>query len=119
MSPSMAVKSSSEPSDSDNPFAWVPDQPWMNHAKCRGMHSSVFFGHEYEGRRRHRPSLTSVEVRRAKAVCAVCPVLQECFDFAMENREEYGVWGGTTRSEREDLWAMLEEEGIDQGVFRR
>lgn len=87
--------------DSEEPYSWIPDAPWMNDAKCRGMSSELFFGKEYEGRQRHRPSLTSIEVRRAKAICAICPVMQECFEFAMENDEEYGIWGGTTKSERQ------------------
>ena len=90
---------SSEP----NPFSWIPDEPWMDDAKCRDMNTEIFFGKEYHGAQRHRPSLTSIEIRRAKAVCAVCPVMEECFYFAMENEEEYGVWGGTTHRDRERL----------------
>jgi WhiB family transcriptional regulator, redox-sensing transcriptional regulator len=72
----------------------------MNDAKCRGMEQTVFFGHEYHGWQRNRPSLTSVEIRRAKAICATCPVLWECFQYAVEEEEEYGIWGGTTPRER-------------------
>lgn len=75
----------------------------MERAKCIGMSQEIFFGKEYHGRQRHRPTLTSVDIRRAKAICAVCPVLQDCFNFAMEHEEEYGVWGGTTHRERERL----------------
>lgn len=75
----------------------------MDQAKCRGMNTEIFFGKEYHGRQRHRPTLTAIDIRRAKAVCAVCPVMEECFRFAMENDEEYGVWGGTTHRERERL----------------
>ena len=104
MSQSTAIALSNGHSVSDEePFSWIPDAPWMNDAKCRGMSSELFFGKEYEGRQRHRPSLTSIEVRRAKAICAICPVMQECFDFAIENEEEYGIWGGTTRTERQQF----------------
>jgi WhiB family transcriptional regulator, redox-sensing transcriptional regulator len=77
----------------------------MEKAKCKGMNQELFFGKEYLGRQRHRPTLTSIEIRRAKAICAVCPVLQDCFDHAMEQDEEYGVWGGTTFRERQRLRA--------------
>ncbi|MDE8649077.1 WhiB family transcriptional regulator [Rhodococcus qingshengii] len=39
----------------------------------------------------------------AKRVCARCPVSAECLDFALENHEEYGIWGGKTRRERRAL----------------
>jgi hypothetical protein len=67
------------------------------------MNQDIFFGQEYLGDNRNRPSMTSVEIRRAKAVCATCPVLWQCYEYAMTNDEEYGVWGGTTRRERQRL----------------
>jgi WhiB family redox-sensing transcriptional regulator len=38
--------------------------------------------------------------RQAKAVCAACPVRTTCLKHALDNREEYGVWGGCTEAER-------------------
>lgn len=35
----------------------------------------------------------------AKAFCHGCPVMQTCWEWAMEN-DEYGVWGGTSRVDR-------------------
>lgn len=37
---------------------------------------------------------------RAKQLCALCPIRVQCADTALENREPYGVWGGTTPAER-------------------
>jgi WhiB family transcriptional regulator, redox-sensing transcriptional regulator len=34
------------------------------------------------------------DIARAKALCAECPVRQECFEAALARREPYGVWGG-------------------------
>lgn len=39
----------------------------------------------------------------AKAVCAGCPVLTECLAHALENRIEFGVWGGMTERQRRAL----------------
>lgn len=104
MLPSTGETSSLEPPiDIADPYSWIPAEPWMELAKCRGMSQDLFFGKEYHGRQRHRPTLTSIEIRRAKAICAVCPVLHQCFSFAMENEEEYGIWGGTTPRERQRL----------------
>jgi len=40
---------------------------------------------------------------RAKAVCMGCPVRTECLADALDNRIEFGVWGGMTERERRAL----------------
>lgn len=40
---------------------------------------------------------------RAKAVCAGCVVRTECLADALDNRVEFGVWGGMTERERRAL----------------
>ncbi|MEP6695832.1 MAG: WhiB family transcriptional regulator [Pseudonocardiales bacterium] len=40
---------------------------------------------------------------RAKAVCIGCPVRTECLADALDNRVEFGVWGGMTERERRAL----------------
>ncbi|HVA60740.1 MAG TPA: WhiB family transcriptional regulator [Mycobacteriales bacterium] len=40
---------------------------------------------------------------RAKAVCLGCPVRTECLADALDNRVEFGVWGGMTERERRAL----------------
>jgi len=32
----------------------------------------------------------------AKAICALCPVVDSCLEFAVSAREKDGVWGGLT-----------------------
>ena len=55
----------------------------------------------------------------AKVVCRSCPVRMECLADALDNRVEYGVWGGMTERERRALlrrspqvtsWRRLFEE---------
>jgi WhiB family redox-sensing transcriptional regulator len=41
----------------------------------------------------------------AKAVCSACPVKVQCAQHALAVREPYGVWGGLTEDEREDIYA--------------
>ena len=36
----------------------------------------------------------------AKAICAGCVVSRECLRYALENRQDHGVWGGTSEEER-------------------
>ncbi|WP_331747774.1 WhiB family transcriptional regulator (plasmid) [Streptomyces sp. NBC_00853] len=40
---------------------------------------------------------------RAKALCTGCPVRTECLADALDNRIEFGVWGGMTERERRAL----------------
>lgn len=37
--------------------------------------------------------------QKALSLCAQCPVQKVCLSYALDN-EEYGVWGGTTESQR-------------------
>jgi len=54
---------------------------------------------------------TSEDVKgigEAKAVCATCPVADECLTFALETRQSEGIWGGHTPKERQKIrrkWA--------------
>ena len=40
---------------------------------------------------------------RVKTVCMSCPVRTECLADALDNRIEFGVWGGMTERERRAL----------------
>ena len=40
---------------------------------------------------------------RAKVICAGCGVRTECLADALDNRVEFGVWGGMTERERRAL----------------
>ena len=39
----------------------------------------------------------------AKQICMGCPVIAECLADALDNRTEFGVWGGMTERERRAL----------------
>lgn len=41
--------------------------------------------------------------RAAKQVCLSCPVRAECLEYALENDERWGVWGGTSEAERRKM----------------
>ncbi len=76
------------------------DWDWQVRAACRGSDTSNFYHPENE----RGPSRTKRE-NRAKAVCAVCPVIENCLRWALAAREPYGVWGGTSAEERERVHA--------------
>lgn len=35
-----------------------------------------------------------------RAICNACPSRVECLEFALNTRQDDGMWGGTTRRER-------------------
>ncbi len=71
------------------------DREWTSRAECSGSDGCDFFpirGANYE-----------VSVARAKLICKKCEVQKACLDYAMGNREPFGIWGGLTLIEREKL----------------
>lgn len=42
-------------------------------------------------------------IPKAKQICDACPVKAECLEWALTNREEYGIWGGLSAKERARL----------------
>ena len=41
--------------------------------------------------------------KAAREMCARCPVRPECLEYALENKEMHGIWGGTSEGERRKL----------------
>ena len=78
---------------------------WHQDAACKEHTWLEFFGHEeLPGKQRHRPALNVAEIARAQQICFSCPVMQECLEWALLNREEFGIWGGTTGRDRAKWW---------------
>jgi WhiB family redox-sensing transcriptional regulator len=71
---------------------------WQMQGTCRTADPEAFFPAEAT-RGRNRASIEA----RAKAMCAQCPVIELCLQHAMRVREPYGVWGGLTAEERNQL----------------
>jgi WhiB family redox-sensing transcriptional regulator len=66
----------------------VRTRAWTARAACRDTNTEIFF-----------PASANEEVD-ALAICATCPVRAQCLDYAIRNRENHGIWGGTTPEER-------------------
>jgi WhiB family redox-sensing transcriptional regulator len=60
----------------------------MGEGNCRMYAPATFF-----------PS-DGVGVDRARRICATCPVVESCLEYALEQRIEHGVWGGCSERER-------------------
>ena len=74
------------------------DWDWAIQAACRGSGTHNFYHPDAE----RGPSKARRE-QRAKAVCATCPVIANCLEWALSAREPYGIWGGTTVEERDRI----------------
>lgn len=88
------------------PLAQVPIDVqwfWQEHGSCREADPTLFFHPQNE-----RGSSRNRRDRTAKRICAGCPVRMECADYAVRAREPYGVWGGLSEEEREQIYARLD-----------
>jgi WhiB family redox-sensing transcriptional regulator len=64
------------------------DTEWMSAGNCNQVPPATFF-----------PS-DGVGVDAARRICADCPVKRPCLEYALVNRIDHGVWGGTSERER-------------------
>lgn len=69
---------------------------WRLHAACREEDPDLFFPIGTTG-----PAV--VQTAEAKAVCRSCPVQAACLEWALENRQDSGIWGGLSENERRAL----------------
>lgn len=74
---------------------------WQQRSLCRGVEPEVFF------------PVSEEDAWRAKEICAACMVREECLAYSLTNRERYGVWGGITEKERQDMF----RRGVAQRIL--
>jgi WhiB family redox-sensing transcriptional regulator len=63
---------------------------WMAEGLCREIGGDLFFPDDAN------------QWREAKAACAMCPVSNECLEYALKENV-MGIWGGTTDKERQRM----------------
>lgn len=64
------------------------DTSWMKKGRCAHLSPSIFF-----------PS-DGVGVEAARRICVECSVKVQCLEYALANRIDHGVWGGTSERQR-------------------
>lgn len=74
---------------------------WQHRAACRGPNQIIFFPPP----RLERRSEKRQREARAKEICNECPVQSACLDYAIQIREQHGIWGGSTENERREVFA--------------
>lgn len=67
-------------------FATERDE-WVMYANCRDCDPDALF-------------VRGAAQRQAAAICDDCPVLLTCRADALDNKVEFGVWGGLTERQR-------------------
>ena len=68
---------------------------WRVRAACAGYPNELFFP--------VGESPDEAIITKAKGICAVCPVSDNCLSYALETNQRSGVWGGTSEKERKSL----------------
>jgi len=68
--------------EDDNPLAWQAD------ALCAQTDPEAFFPEK------------GGSTREAKRICDGCEVRSQCLEYALENDERFGIWGGLSERER-------------------
>ncbi|MBN9240088.1 MAG: WhiB family transcriptional regulator [Leifsonia sp.] len=71
--------------DDDNPLSWQSD------SLCAQTDPEAFFPEK------------GGSTRDAKKICGSCEVRARCLEYALENDERFGIWGGLSERERRKL----------------
>jgi WhiB family transcriptional regulator, redox-sensing transcriptional regulator len=64
------------------------DRSWQDYANCLGVDPDLFFPER------------GASTREAKEVCRGCVVREDCLEYALDNGEKFGIWGGLSERER-------------------
>lgn len=65
----------------------IEHENWRGAARCRMADADELF-------------VTGAAQRQVRDFCRICPVRTECLAYALDQRIEFGVWGGMTERER-------------------
>jgi len=68
---------------------------WKMEAACLDADPEMFFPED------------GYSIREARAICARCPVQEQCLEYAMKHSMEFGVWGGLSVKERARLSSRM------------
>ncbi|MET0671982.1 MAG: WhiB family transcriptional regulator [Microbacterium pygmaeum] len=71
--------------DDGNPLGWQTD------ALCAQTDPEAFFPEK------------GGSTRDAKRICTTCDVRDQCLEYALQNDERFGIWGGLSERERRKL----------------
>jgi len=79
------IRTSRPDEDDENPLSWQTD------ALCAQTDPEAFFPEK------------GGSTRDAKKICTTCEVKAQCLEYALQNDERFGIWGGLSERERRRL----------------
>lgn len=76
----------------------IPNDEWKLEGVCNQVDPELFFpSRDDEG------YMAEYNPVVAKRICSVCPVINECLEYALENNEQWGIWGGKSYVQRKEM----------------
>jgi WhiB family redox-sensing transcriptional regulator len=76
----------------------INSRNWRHYAECLDHNPELFFPVGTTG-----PAVE--QTKKAKAVCAECPVIDWCREWAINTAQEFGIWAGMDEGEPRRLLA--------------
>lgn len=73
----------------------MTNHDWRTRALCAQIGGDWWYAD-------NTPHHTS-EINTAKAICQMCDVQTQCLEWALNNDERYGIWGGLSAHQRQKL----------------
>ena len=80
------------------------DMSWQEFANCLGVDPDLFFPER------------GASTREAKEVCRGCVVRYGCLEYALQNGEKFGIWGGMSERERRRIRRQRALERAEEQV---
>jgi len=78
---------------------WEPEHEWREEAACTGADTELFFP----------PGEDETAAMQAKKICQICPVREDCLQYALATNQSEGVWGGMSSGDRRRLRRRLRD----------
>jgi len=64
---------------------------WVDYAACKGMDPNIFFPER------------GASTEPARNVCSNCTVRIQCAQYAIDNADRHGIWGGLSEKKRRKI----------------
>ena len=92
-----------------NTFDFFVDLPRFDEAKCADVEDKDLFFPDNRTQEAER-------LHQLKAICASCIHEKECLEYALEKQISYGIWGGSTPSDRDSVVIAKNKDYAFKGI---